>query len=188
MLGTLYAQQQQNQKARDQYAKAAAQNPTSSGLWTMLGMLDESVHQSADAEQAYLKAVTLDPNNGVASNNLAVIYSAEPDKMQQALVLAQRAKRALPSVSAINDTLGWIYVSQGVYNLAIPILQQAVQGDVAANQTPEQKAQAAVIRVHLATALYRNGDKQQARAQLQNAIRLDQAVAQQSNVQQMLKN
>jgi tetratricopeptide (TPR) repeat protein len=188
MLGTLYAQQNENQKARDQYAKAAAQNPTSSGLWTMLGMLDESIHQSADAEQAYLKAVALDPNNGIASNNLAVIYSSQPDKIEQALVLAQRAKRALPSVAAINDTLGWIYVNQGVYNLAIPILEQAVQGDTTANQTPQQKAEAAGIRVHLATALYRSGQKQQARAQLEAAIQLSQAVGQQPDVQQMLKN
>jgi tetratricopeptide (TPR) repeat protein len=189
MLGTLYAQQNQNQKARDQYAKAAAQNPTSSGLWTMLGMLDESVNQKADAEQAYLKAVALDPNNGIASNNLAVIYSAQPDKIEQALVLAQHAKRALPTVAAINDTLGWIYVNQGVYNLAIPILQQAVQGDTAAaNQTAEQKSEAATIRVHLATALYRSGQKQQARAQLQTAMQMSPAVGQQADVQQMLKN
>ena len=93
-----------------------------------------------------------------------------------------------PSVAAINDTLGWIYVNQGVYNLAIPILEQAVQGDTTANQTPQQKAEAAGIRVHLATALYRSGQKQQARAQLEAAIQLSQAVGQQPDVQQMLKN
>jgi len=187
MLGTLYAQQNETEKARDQYALAAAQNPSSSGLWTMLGLLDESVDKKADAEQAYLKAVALDPNNGVADNNLAVIYTSQPDKIEQALVLAQRAKRALPTVAAINDTLGWIYTTQGVYQLAIPILQQAAQSDTG-TQTPPQKLQSAQILLHLATALYRSGQKQQARVQLDRALQLDKGLAQQADIQQMLKN
>ncbi|MGH9483354.1 MAG: tetratricopeptide repeat protein, partial [Terriglobales bacterium] len=178
LLGTLYAQEQSFAKAQAQFSQATTADPSSPGLWTVLGMLDEQLHQPAEAEQAYNRAVTLDPNNGIADNNLASILTSRPGELDRALVLAQRAKRALPTVANVNDTLGWIYVNQSVYQLAIPLLQQAVDGQP--NVTD--------YRVHLATALYRNGQKQEARNQLDAAIRLDKGLAQQPDIQQMLRN
>lgn len=178
LLGTLYAQRKSFQQAQQEFAGAAKANPNSAGLWTLLGMLDEQVNQPQQAEQAYIKALAIDPTNGVANNNLASLYTNDPTKLDQALILAQRAKRVLPSVANVNDTLGWIYVNQSVYQLAIPLLQQAVDGQP--NTTD--------FRVHLATALYRSGQKVAARAQLRAAIKLNQALAQQADIQQMLKN
>src|SRR6185437_9725008 len=149
LLGELYAQEKAFPQAQEQFAGAVKANPNSPGLWTLLGMLDEQVNMGSDAEQAYAKALALDPNNGIANNNLASRYSDEPNKLDQALVLAQRAKRALPTVPNVNDTLGWIYVNQSVYQLAIPLLQQAVTAQPTSTD----------FRVHLATALYRDGQK-----------------------------
>ena len=136
------------------------------------------MNKPALAQQAYTHALAIDPNNGVADNNLASILTNDPQQLDKALVLAQRAKRVLPTVANVNDTLGWIYVNQNVYQLAIPLLQQAVSSDP--NSTD--------FRVHLATALYRDGRKPEARTQLNQAIRLDKSLAQQASIQQMLKN
>ena len=178
LLGALYAQQNSFRQAQAAFTQAVAKNPASPGMWTLLGILDEQLQQPAQGEQAYLKALALDPNNGVANNNLASMYADRANDLDQALVLAQRAKRALPTIPSVNDTLGWIYVKQGVYQLAIPLLQQAVAAQPKASD----------FRYHLGAALYGAGRKPEARVQLDQAVRLDQGLARQSDVQQMLKN
>src|SRR6185437_5899883 len=178
LLGILFAQQKSFDKAQQQFTQATVADPNSAGLWTMLGMLDEQLNRTDQAEQAYQRAVTIDPNNGVADNNLASLLSAQPKQLDQALTLAQRAKRVLPTVPNVNDTLGWIYVNQGVYQLAIPLLQQAVSAQ------PDKSE----FHVHLATALYRSGRKPEARAQLADAIRIDKNLASQADIAQMLRN
>ncbi len=178
LLGTLYAQENAFPQAWVQFTKAAQNNPQSAGLWTLLGMLDEQLNHRDEAVAAYQHAIAIDPNNGVADNNLASIYTDEGKNLNQALVLAQRAKRALPSIANVNDTLGWVYVQENVYQMAIPLLQQAVAS----------QPKTADFRLHLGTALYRAGQKQAGRAQLLEAIKLDQSLAKQGGVQQMLRN
>src|SRR6185437_8493218 len=178
LLGDLFATRNAFSEAEQQFKLAAAANPKSAGLWTMVGMLDETLHKTAEAQQAYTKAVALDPSNGVADNNLASLLTTQPNELDQALQLAQRAKQVMPNMANVNDTLGWVYVNQGVYQLAIPLLQQAVRGNPKSTD----------FRVHLATALYRGGRKDEARTQLDAAIQLDKSLAQQPDVRQMLKN
>ncbi|MGH9485863.1 MAG: tetratricopeptide repeat protein, partial [Terriglobales bacterium] len=177
LLGTLYGQEHKLEQAAQQFAAAAAAEPSNPGLWTTEGLIDDLLHKRAAAATAYRKALALDPANGIANNNLAAIYTSESGKLQQALVLAQRAKRALPAVAEVNDTLGWVYVRQGLYPLAIPLLQQAVRGQ------PEVSD----FHLHLGTALYGNGQKQAAQQQLRRAVAMDPALAQQSDVQKMLR-
>jgi Flp pilus assembly protein TadD len=178
LLGAIYAQQNSFPQAQAAFTQAVAKNPASPGMWTLLGILDEQLHQPAQGEQAYLKALALDPNNGVANNNLASLYADRAGDLDQALVLAQRAKRALPTIPNVSDTLGWIYVKQGVYQLAIPLLQQAVAAQPKAGD----------FRYHLGAALYGAGRKPEARAQLDQAVHLDQGLGQQADVQRMLRN
>jgi len=178
LLGTLYAQENAFGPAQAQFTQAVAVNPNSAGLWTLLGMLDEQMQNPTAAEQAYTHAVAIDPNNGVADNNLAALYANRPGSLDQALVLAQRAKRALPNVADVSDTLGWIYTSQNLYQMAIPLLQQAVKGQPGSSG----------FRVHLATALFRDGRKPEAYAELHEAIRLDGSLKQRPDIQRMLNN
>ncbi|MGH9392970.1 MAG: tetratricopeptide repeat protein, partial [Terriglobales bacterium] len=176
LLGILFAKKQSFSEAQQQFLQATSANHNNAGLWTMLGMIDEQIHKPAEAQQSYQRAIALDPNNGVANNNLASLLSSQPQQLEQALLLAQRAKRVLPTVANVNDTLGWIYVEQSVYQMGIPLLQQAVAAQPDASD----------FRLHLGTALYRAGQKQQARVQLEAAIKLDKTVAGQPSVQQML--
>jgi len=67
------------------------------------------------------------PNAAIAANNLAWIYVATNRDLDQALSLAQTAKRLMPEDPGVNDTLGWIYVKKGMTSLAIPSLERAVK-------------------------------------------------------------
>jgi Flp pilus assembly protein TadD len=71
-------------------------------------MIQESLKHTDAASDAYEKLLALDPKNGLALNNLAVLRSVEPGRLDAAYDLAKRARVALPDEPHTADTLGWI--------------------------------------------------------------------------------
>jgi putative PEP-CTERM system TPR-repeat lipoprotein len=101
--------------------------------------------------------VKRNPNNAIALNNLAWAY--QQDKNPRALETAERAYGLAAGNPAVLDTLGWMLVEQGKLARALPLLQQA------ASLTGEP-----AIRYHLAVALEKSGDKENARKTLQELL------------------
>jgi putative PEP-CTERM system TPR-repeat lipoprotein len=110
--------------------------------------------QRERAVEQYELAVRSERPNAMALNNLAWLYHENGDK--RALEVAKRANAASPDVPAIADTYGWILVSQGKVNEALPILQKAAAGPKA---HPD-------IRYHYAAALAQSGQRDAARKEL----------------------
>jgi len=87
-------------------------------------------------------------------------------------LLAQRAREQTadsPQIAdtlgpQITDTLGWIYYKKKVYAQAISLLKESVA----------TMAGDPIVRYHLGMAYYKNGNKDLARAELQQALRLQQ--------------
>jgi putative PEP-CTERM system TPR-repeat lipoprotein len=92
-------------------------------------------------------------------NNLAYILLAQGEA--KALEYAERAHRLAPSDPAIGDTLGWVLVQQGQVEQGIRHLRDARLRDPA---SPE-------IRYHLAEALARAGRNDEARRELEPAVK-----------------
>lgn len=159
MLGTLYAQGGNLDKALAQYQAATAAKPKDANLWTVYGMLQDSAGKPADARKSWEKALSVNPNAGLAANNLAWVLSEDGQDMDRALELARQAKVSLPQNASVNDTLGWIYCKRRLFDSAVPLLQEAVR------MQPENAA----YHVHLAAALAGAGKKEQAKAELQKA-------------------
>ncbi len=105
-------------------ADAAAQ--MSGGFFTSTGMLKDERGDADGARAAYERALKLDPNNGVAANNLAWIYAGS-GRLAEAAVLAERARRLLNGAPEALDTLGWTYHLAGRKKDAIRVLRQAVE-------------------------------------------------------------
>ncbi len=80
-----------------------------------------------DASKTYHQLLDVDPDNGVALNNLACLYAGKLNDLEQAQALAQRARNALPGDPAIMDTLGWILHRQGRYGSAASLLRDAAR-------------------------------------------------------------
>jgi len=114
------------------------------------------------AQQRYERAVQLDPNAAVASNNLAWLYAQNGGNLDVALQLAQVAKRQLPNTPEVNDTLGFIYYKKDLASLAVPLLQASVEKD---SSNPE-------YHYHLGLAYGKNGDKSKAAESLRRALSL----------------
>ncbi|MDB5766168.1 MAG: hypothetical protein JWQ61_982 [Collimonas fungivorans] len=98
------------------------------------------------------------PDNAAALNNLAWTYQQEKDP--KALETAERAYKLAGDVAPVMDTLGAILTERGDTKRSVPLLQKA--SGLAPNDLD--------VRLHLAQALAKSGDKANARKEVQQII------------------
>src|SRR5262249_11357152 len=96
-------------------------------------------------------------------SNLAWVYAQQGSDLKRALDLAQTARRQLPQVDSVTDTLAWVHYKSGHYSAAVPLLKECVQN------VPNQ----AVYHYHLGMSLVGNGQREEGRQELQTALRLN---------------
>lgn len=94
-------------------------------------------------------------------NNLAEIYLDAGDK--RALALAEAAYNLAPRQAETLDTLGWVHVRQGEATKGLELLRAAYSR---ASRRPS-------IRFHLAVALSQLGRHDEARAHLNDILKMD---------------
>ncbi len=126
-------------------------------------MILQIQNRPAEARARYEKVLAMDPMAAVAANNLAWIYAEDGGNLDVALGLAQTAKSRLANSSEVGDTLGWVYYKKGLPALAVPIFRDSV----------EQSPTIAIYRYHLGLAYAKNGDRNEARQALEQALHLD---------------
>src|SRR5262249_20024998 len=136
--------------------KAREVLPDNTVVLATLGLTLDSAGRKQEAKQVYEQTIKLEPNNGVALNNLAFLMAESGADLDQALTLAQRAKQLLPNLSEISDTLGWIYLKKNLSDNAIEIFRDLV------SKQPNQST----YRFHLGMAFSQKGDKPKALKEL----------------------
>lgn len=125
----------------------------------------------------YLRAVLdVEPDNVVALNNLAWALNELGDP--QAIGYAERAAHLAPFAASVMDTQGWILVAQDKTPRGVDLLRTASQ------LAPED----ADIRLHLAKALLKTGDKAGAKSELEAVAVLTKPSPARAEAQQMLKD
>jgi len=177
LLGSVYARRKQVPETIRVYESALRIRKNDVGLMNMLGMLYQEQGEVKKAQEIYNRVLDVDPNSGVAANNLAWIYADSVGDMDKALELARRARLALPRVANVTDTLGWIYSRRQHNSLAIPLLREAVKADPKSGE----------YRFHLAVALQRSGQKDEARQEITSALKLNAALRSRDEAQEILR-
>lgn len=92
-LGALQAQGKQRDQAIGSFTRAIAISPKDDFAWGWLGILYREGGDYGRAEQAYLKAVELKPDNPVTRLNLGILYDAYLKRPQDALAQYREYQR-----------------------------------------------------------------------------------------------
>ena len=128
----------------------------------ILGSLEEAKGDLSKAMEDYKKAIQIDPNNAIATNNLAYLMVEAGQNVDVALTLAQTARRLMPDTPQTADTLAWVYYYKGSYGAARDLLEGALK------TAPED----ASMHYHLGMVYSRLHNKADAVVQLKKAAAL----------------
>ena len=126
-LGQVLNAQGSAEKAIATYQQSVKDNPNEVSFYILLGELYEGQKKWEDARGMYQKALTLQPDNPVASNNLAYVMLQTGGNIDVAISLAQTARRLMPDSPNAADTLGWAYYQKGLYPTAIDLFKEALK-------------------------------------------------------------
>ena len=176
LLGGLYLSQKKPDEAIAEFERVVAKQPKNIAAHTMIGMILQAQGKGAEAQKRYEQIVTIDSRAAVAANNLAWIYAEADVNLDQALSLAQAAKAELPDQPEVNDTLGFVYLKKNLATLAVPPLRLSVEKD------PKNP----VYHYRLGVAYSKTGDKDGARKELQEALKLNSAFPGADDAKQIL--
>jgi Flp pilus assembly protein TadD len=129
-----------------------------------------------EAEQEYQKALSVQPENPAAANNLAYLLLEHGGNTDVALSLAQAARRVMPNSPNTADTLAWAYISKGAFGSAVDLLQEAT------NTSPANPT----YHYHLGVAYQKSHDAARAKAQFERALQLHPPQPEQDQIRKAL--
>ena len=155
-LGRIYEQSNKTDLAEQVYRQIVAASPKFAPAYTSLGLINERRGNKGEALDLYRKALTYDKNSIPALNNLAYLLAENFGEANEALVYAMNAYRLQPNDPRIMDTLGYVLVRNDRADDALNLLLKASE------LLPDVPA----VKLHLAMARIKAGDKAAARALL----------------------
>jgi putative PEP-CTERM system TPR-repeat lipoprotein len=129
----------------------------------------------AGAAAQYKAVLEIEPRSAVAFNNLA--YAAGQLKDPKALEYAEKADKLAPNNAAFLDTLGALLVENGDIKRGVQTLQRA------AELAPSD----AGIRLNLARALIKDGQKDAAKKELDGLAKLGDKFSGQAEVAKLMQ-
>ena len=142
----------------------------------LLAQLLDAAGRGQEAVPLYQRLIVLRPNDAVALNNLAFSLSETGGNLDDALGLAERAKKILGEQPTVADTLGWIYVKKKMPAPAVQIFRNLV------TKHPES----ATYHYHLGAALLLQGSKAVAKTELETALQKSASKPEQQKIRELL--
>ncbi len=118
-----------------------------------------NLKQYDKSDEAYEKALKLDPDNDHVLNNYSYFLSLRKHKLSQAREMCERLMKLQPNNPTYQDTYGWVLYQLKDYKEAYIMLEKATQG-------PNPSA---VVVEHYGDALWKAGEKEQAITQWKRA-------------------
>jgi tetratricopeptide (TPR) repeat protein len=176
LLAKYYLQQHRLDEARAEFESIVKRDPADAGPRTMVGVILETQGKREDARRWYEATLAKVDNAPVVANNLAMIYADGGTNIDAALELARTAKRGLPNIPEVDDTLGWVYYQNNLPSLALGPLRDSL------NERPDQPE----VLYHLGLTYAKLGDKASARQNLQRALDLNPSFAGNDRARRML--
>ena len=116
-----------HQDAIDYFERALTLGAETNFIYRNLGISYEQLDQTQKAEQAFLKALALNPDDATTLNYIGYWWADENRRLDEALSFIKRAVELRPSSGYFADSLGWVYFRLGRYDEAVAWLEKAIQ-------------------------------------------------------------
>jgi tetratricopeptide (TPR) repeat protein len=161
-LGVVQTEEGATDQALQTYLEGSKINPKEILFYLLSGGIYEGKQDWEHAKQQYQKVLEIQPENALASNNLAYVILQEGGNVDVAFAMAQTARRQLPDNPNSADTLGWAFYHKHVYGSAIALFKEAVK----------KEPESALFNYHLGLAYAKSGQTALARQQLDRLERI----------------
>jgi tetratricopeptide (TPR) repeat protein len=161
-LGAVQSERGATDQALQTYLDGSKANPKEIAFYLLAGGIYQSKQDWDNAKQQYRKVLEIQPENPVASNNLAYVMLQQGGNVDVAFAMAQTARRQLPDNPNSADTLGWAFYQKHVYTSAINLFKEAVKKE------PDN----ALYNYHLGLAYAKTGQAGLAKQQLDRVVKI----------------
>lgn len=163
VLFTHHMRKADEKSAQEVLDRGLKENPESYSLQMAQAGLLERQKKFKEAIKLYEKILAERPNADVVVNNLASLISTvyqDEENLRKAYSYAKRFRSS--QIPHFKDTLGWIHYKLGEYELATPLLEDAVK----------QLPNFALLRYHLGMSYSAENNKNRAIEELTKALEL----------------
>lgn len=143
----------QPEEGNKRAAEALERDPQNPDLLVSLAVRDRQQGRVSEAEQLLRQALQVNGRHVRAANNLAFLLAEQGRELDESAALARRAVLLEPANPRTLDTQGFVFMQQGNWAEACPVLDRAWQR--ARTLPPATRAE---IGIHLAHAYLKNGE------------------------------
>ncbi|EMN90416.1 tetratricopeptide repeat protein [Leptospira weilii] len=127
LLGIVLASQEKHKEALEELNAAIEIDPGNGAYYFYRASVHEKLEQQEPMEKDLKKFIEIDPGNPIAYNYLGYYLSEKGIRLNESLLLVQRAVELAPDNEAYQDSLGWIFFKLGNHDEALLHLQLAYQ-------------------------------------------------------------
>jgi tetratricopeptide (TPR) repeat protein len=175
-LGEAYARKDDLGRAVASLQKAQQLAPKSPLVAGHLASMLERAGRKDEAIAAYRELLRLQPENPEVWNNLAYLMAESGKNLDEAMNLAEAAKRKMPNEPLISDTIGWIYLKRGTLQSAMQVFGTLTR-QVPTNPT---------YHYHYGLSLLKNGENKKAALELQTALANHPSKSEEAQIRQLI--
>lgn len=139
-----------------------ANNKLLEQFYSYLGDTYFQLKDHAASDQAYEKALSLNPDNSLVLNNYAYYLSLRGEELDKAAEMAKKSVELDPENSSNQDTYGWVLFQLGKYEEAKEWIARAIGSE----------EESAVVIEHYGDVLWMLGDRNEALKYWERALNL----------------
>lgn len=126
LLGSVAHQMDRVNDALRWFNLVVTRDSTIDDAWISLGMLYDGIGDTERSDAAYERALSLDPDNHLVSNNYAYALAVRGKNLQLASVLSARAVQREPTNASYLDTHAWVLFQLQEFDKAKSYIERAV--------------------------------------------------------------
>jgi len=162
LLGEIYRDNDMHQKAVEAYSKGLRIVPGNNDLLYVRALSFEELDDLKSMERDIKLILRTEPDNAHALNAYGFALTTHTDRFEEAYEYLKKAIELAPEEPAIIDSMGWVNYRLGRYEEATRLLRTAL------NLLPDSE-----IAAHLGEVLWVTGQREEAQAVWQRALKQD---------------